>query len=214
MTPAGRRRPYAPRLPREQRREQLLDAAMTVIAEQGYRGVNIEAIARQAGVTRPVVYNLFDDLAELLGALLERQERRALGQLSAAPGAELGGDADPDRAIVDGVRTFLDAVAGDPDTWRPILLPLEGTPRVVRERVARDRMRVLAQLQTLADRLLARHGTPPGIEDAELLARTMLIAAEEAGRLVLSDPVRFTPARLSGFAAGLLAALGRGAGPG
>jgi len=34
MTPAGRRRPYAPRLPREQRREQLLDAAMTVIAAE------------------------------------------------------------------------------------------------------------------------------------------------------------------------------------
>jgi AcrR family transcriptional regulator len=214
MTPAGRRRPYAPRLPREQRREQLLDAAMTVIAEQGYGGVNIEAIARQAGVTRPVVYNLFDDLAELLGALLERQERRVLGQLPAALGAELGGDADPDRAIVDGVRTFLDAVAGDPDTWRPILLPPEGAPRVVRERVARDRMRVLAQLQTLADRALARRGTPPGIDDPELLARTMLIAAEEAGRLVLSDPARFTPARLSGFAAGVLAALAEAAGPG
>ncbi len=210
MTPAGRRRPYAPRLPREERREQLLDAAMTVIAEQGYRGVNIEAIARQAGVTRPVVYNLFDDLAELLGALLERQEQRALGQLSAALPVELGGDADPDRAIVDGVRAFLDAVARDPDTWRPILLPPEGTPRVVRERVASDRMRVLAQLQALADRALARRGTPPGIDDPELLGRTMLIAAEEAGRLVLSDPARFTPARLSGFAAGLLAALGGG----
>src|SRR5690242_13726806 len=54
----GRRR-YAPRMAPEQRREQLLDAALSVILEQGYSGVSIEAIARAAGVTRPVIYDHF-----------------------------------------------------------------------------------------------------------------------------------------------------------
>jgi AcrR family transcriptional regulator len=209
MTPAGRRRPYAPRLPREQRREQLLDAAMTVIAEQGYRGVTIEAIAQQAGVTRPVVYNLFDGLAALLGELLGRQEQRALRQLAEAVPGELGDGVDPDRVVVDGIRSFLGAVAADPDTWRPILLPPEGTPRVVRARVARNRMVVLARVQSIAAWALERRGGPPGV-DPELLARTMLIAGEEGGRLVLSDPERFTPQRLSSFAASLLAGLAGG----
>jgi AcrR family transcriptional regulator len=40
-------------MPREERREQLLDAAMAVIARDGYAGVSIDAIAREAGVTRP-----------------------------------------------------------------------------------------------------------------------------------------------------------------
>ena len=49
------RRPYAPRLPPEERRTQLLDAALAIVAEQGVSAVSIEAIARRADVTRPVV---------------------------------------------------------------------------------------------------------------------------------------------------------------
>ncbi len=56
------RRPYAPRLPPEQRREQLLDAALCLIVERGYAGVSIEAVARIAGITRPVVYDHFPNL--------------------------------------------------------------------------------------------------------------------------------------------------------
>ncbi len=48
--PKARRR-YAPRMPPRQRREQLIDEALSVIVQQGYEGVPIEAIARAAGVT-------------------------------------------------------------------------------------------------------------------------------------------------------------------
>ena len=37
-----------------------IDAALQVIVEQGYEGVSIEAIARTAGVTRPVIYGVSD----------------------------------------------------------------------------------------------------------------------------------------------------------
>src|SRR5947199_10865046 len=75
------RRRYAPRMPPQQRREQLIDAALTVILEHGYGGVSIEAIAREAGVTRPVVYDHFPNLPRLLHALVEREERYSLEQL-------------------------------------------------------------------------------------------------------------------------------------
>ena len=75
------RRRYAPRMPPEQRREQLIDAALSVILEQGYSGVSIEAVARTAGVTRPVVYDHFLNLGRLLHALVEREEHIALEQL-------------------------------------------------------------------------------------------------------------------------------------
>jgi AcrR family transcriptional regulator len=68
-------------MPPEKRREQLIDAALTVILEQGYEGVSIEAVARTAGVTRPVVYDHYPNLAQLLQALIEREERYALAQL-------------------------------------------------------------------------------------------------------------------------------------
>src|SRR3982751_4724480 len=93
-------RRYAPRLPPEQRREQLLDATLSLIADQGYESVSMEGIARKAGVTKPVVYDLFGSRTDLLEALLEREEERALNQL-----AELmptpAEDADPAKVLVD-----------------------------------------------------------------------------------------------------------------
>src|SRR5947208_8762259 len=115
------RRPYAPRLPPEQRREQLLDAALSVILEQGYTGVSIEAIARRAGVTRPVVYDHFPNLGRLLCALVEREERISLQQLEEVVPDDPGGR-DPVEIVASGVRSFLEAVAQRPATWRIILL--------------------------------------------------------------------------------------------
>ena len=80
--PTKRRRRYAPRMAPEQRREQLIDAAIEVILERGYAGVSIEAIAREAGITRPVVYDHFPNLNRLLHAVIEREERIALEQLA------------------------------------------------------------------------------------------------------------------------------------
>src|ERR1700743_3748693 len=75
------RRRYAPRMAPEKRREQLIDAALSVIVEQGYEGVSIESIARMAGGPRPVVYDHFATLGRLLEALIEREEAYALAQL-------------------------------------------------------------------------------------------------------------------------------------
>jgi AcrR family transcriptional regulator len=76
----------------------LLDAALSVIAEEGYGGVTIEAIARKAGVTRPVVYNLFHDLAELLGALLAPATRTPGGRSCYRPRARRRSFATASRA--------------------------------------------------------------------------------------------------------------------
>ena len=55
-----------------ERRRQLLDAALELIAADGYGAVTIEAIANRVGVTRPVVYSVFANVDELLLALLDR----------------------------------------------------------------------------------------------------------------------------------------------
>src|ERR1700740_1380798 len=87
------RRRYAPRMSPDKRREQLIDAALSVITEQGYERVSIEAIAKVAGVARPVIYDPFPNLGSLLRALIEREERYALNQLSAVvPEAPQDGD--------------------------------------------------------------------------------------------------------------------------
>src|SRR4051812_50197364 len=98
-------RRYAPRMPPEERREQLLDATLGLIADQGYEAVSMEGISRQAGVAKPGVYDLFGSLADLLEALLDREEERALNQL-----AELmpvpAGEPHPAPGLVDGPGAF------------------------------------------------------------------------------------------------------------
>src|SRR5436305_14923562 len=68
------------RMPAEERREQLLDMTKSIVERQGFHAVPIEAVAREAGVSRPIVYGHFKDLPGLLEALVEREGARALAQ--------------------------------------------------------------------------------------------------------------------------------------
>lgn len=195
--PPGSRRRYAPRMAPAQRREQLIDAALDVILEQGYERVSIEAIARQAGVTRPVIYDHFPNLGRLLYALVEREERISVEQLEeVVPGALHGRD--PVEVLAGSVRRFLEAVASRPATWRIILLPLEGTPQVVRDLVETNRGRTLERITQLVRWALERPELPADL-DVELTARALLVVCEDAGRTMLTHPESYPPERYERF---------------
>jgi AcrR family transcriptional regulator len=195
------RRPYAPRMAPEQRREQVLDAALRVILELGYRGVSIEAIAREAGVTRPVIYDHFANLAQLLRALIGREEQYALGQLERVLPPTLD-DTVPGQILPSSIRRLLEEVRARPDTWRLILLPPAGTPEIVREHVERNRSRALERIESMVRQATERPELPPTF-DVELAARAILDLSEEAGRMVLTAPGVFSPERYERFVASL-----------
>jgi AcrR family transcriptional regulator len=197
-------------MPAEQRREHLIDAALEVILERGYAGVSIEAIARAAGVTRPVVYDHFPNLGRLLHAVIEREERISLEQLEEVVPEDPGGH-QPGELLGAGVTKFLDAVASRPATWRIILLPLEGTPAIVRQHVEAGRARVLQRVERLVGWAIQRQKLPDDL-DVELTARAIRDWAEHAGRMVLTDPERYPPERYEEFVdrfLGLLSDSGR-----
>jgi AcrR family transcriptional regulator len=184
-------------MPAERRREHLIDAALEVILERGYARVSIEAIARTAGVTRPVVYDHFPDLGRLLHAVIEREERISLEQLAEVVPDEPDGR-QPGQLLASGVTQFLHAVTSRPATWRIILLPLEGTPAIVRQHVEAGRARVLQRVERLV-RWAHEHGNLPAHLDVELTARAIRDWAEQAGRMVLTDPERYPPERYEQF---------------
>jgi AcrR family transcriptional regulator len=179
----------------EARREQLLDAAKAVVAEHGFHGASIEAVARGAGVTRPIVYRHFRDLASVLDALVERETLRALMQLREVLPTELA--ADPRETLLGALEGYLSAVRSDPVTWRLVLVPPEGAPPLLRERIAAGRSAVVAQLA-------AAVGPRAGSPDPELTAHALSAVADEAARLALTDPKRFPPERLIAHARWLL----------
>src|SRR5919108_5617565 len=76
---APRRR--AAHLGPERRRPLVLDAAFDLFLAHGYEGTSMDAIARAAGVTKPVVYACYPSKEELFKALLRREETRVLGEI-------------------------------------------------------------------------------------------------------------------------------------
>jgi AcrR family transcriptional regulator len=182
----------------EQRREQLIDAALSVIVQHGYEGVSIEAIARTAGVTRPVIYDHFPNLGRLLEAVIEREEQFALQQLARVVPATPRTDVEPAELFAAGVRSFLDVVVSRPDTWRIILLPPEGTPPTVREHVERNRALTQERIEALVRWAIERSGILHDL-DVELCARAIRSLSEEAGRSVLTDRETYSPERYERF---------------
>lgn len=176
-------RRYAPRLPPEERRPLLLDAALEVIAERGYAGASLAAIAERAGVTKPVIYDVFGDRATFLAALLDREETRALETITAAMPSlrDATTPAGLSRAIASGVASLLRAIAEEPARWRLVLHESDATPEPMRRRIARDREVVLAGLRAVVGQGLAALGRED--LDPALSAHALFAMVERFARM-------------------------------
>ena len=64
-------RPRGARMPRRERRAQLLESALEVFVAQGYHAAAMDDIAERAGVSKPVLYQHFPGKLELYLALLD-----------------------------------------------------------------------------------------------------------------------------------------------
>ncbi|HEV3362900.1 MAG TPA: helix-turn-helix domain-containing protein [Acidimicrobiia bacterium] len=167
------------------RREQVLDAALRIIARDGYGAVSIDGIARELDVTRPVIYSQFGGLESLLLALLDRQAERALESL-------LGALSEPDlrnprRYVHATVLRLCAIVAADTALWAPIFAPAAATPEVVRQRISRDREAVRRRIQTLIE-VLANAGSLPAGVDPGVLSHAVVAIGQHFGRLLVEDP--------------------------
>ena len=217
MSDPSARKNRARRLPPVQRREQLLDRALELLAESGAAAVTMQSVARAAGVARPVVYDFFADRAALLSALLAREESRALTDvLGVAPrmltGAALGADfgADFGASLTAALQDFLRVVQGRPSTWRALLASPTGLPAEVAARLERARE---ATLEVVESTVRASLGARIAELDTEVIARAVLAAGEVAARLVLTAPEEFPPARFTTFTSALFGALARASAP-
>jgi AcrR family transcriptional regulator len=107
-----RGRPPGPQVDRTVRRGQLLDAADRAIRRDGVR-VSMEVIAREAGVTKPVLYAHFGDKAGLTRALADRFTT-ALGTRLLAVLGEQRDEKGMVRAAID---SFLAMVEDEPQIY-------------------------------------------------------------------------------------------------
>lgn len=200
-----KRREYAPRMPADQRRDQLLDAALHLVVTRGHPAVTMESVAEQAGVTKPVVYGQFADRGQLLAALLRREHEQALAQLLTLLPPDLDRLRDEPADVLGVLLTqFLLAVRSAPERWHCVVMPMPDMPAQFHAAREQARAVALARTEELARWLLRASAIPEEL-DAEIVAHSVVSLCEMAARLVLADPAHFAPDR---FVAALRAAVG------
>ncbi|MFC9993987.1 TetR/AcrR family transcriptional regulator [Nocardia sp. NPDC127526] len=134
----------ARRMPRAQRREQILDAATRTFARTGFAATGLADIAAAAGVTHVILYRHFASKTELYRAVLDR----ACLRLDDSVGTD---DFDEDT-----LPALLRAAAADPDGFRLLFR------HAAREPEFRDVIdSISAESTAIADRHLAA-AIPPG----------------------------------------------------
>ncbi|MFI7679221.1 TetR/AcrR family transcriptional regulator [Actinophytocola sp. NPDC049390] len=94
------------RMPRAQRREQILDAAVRAFVHTGFAATNLDDVAAEAGITRVLLYRHFDTKADLYRAALDR----ACARLAEAVGT--------DNFTENSISALVHAAAADPDGFR------------------------------------------------------------------------------------------------
>src|SRR5262249_18351270 len=77
----------------EERREEILEAAMIEFAEKGLYGTSTDDIARRVGVSQPYLFRLFGTKKELYVATVERCMGDTLAMMRTAAGGKVGEDA-------------------------------------------------------------------------------------------------------------------------
>lgn len=103
---AGKR----PHLPVEQRRAQLVAAAMRVMQREGAWSLTTRAVAREAGVPLGAVHYAFGAKAELVRAVFQADRDRATALLRRA--VEAGGT--PTEVLTRALVGYADSVIADP----------------------------------------------------------------------------------------------------
>jgi AcrR family transcriptional regulator len=141
------------RVPRAVRQRQLVELAEELFAERGYAGASMEELSRRAGVTKPVVYELFESKDGLFRACVDRAVARMAESIAAAVRAET----EPEARLRAGSLAFLRFAADNHVAFD--LMAMGGGGRFADQAVAVRRSQ--AQLIRTLMAEIAPEGTDP-----------------------------------------------------
>src|SRR5438067_763874 len=160
---------------RQQRVEQILDAAVSVFAEHGFHDASMDEIAERAAVSKPVLYTHFESKDGLYEAILEQSARLMSDRISdSVQAAET-----PEERVWAGILAFLDIVEQHRDWWiASQKAAVAGEPFASAGRHVNATMATL--IEGLAVRAASEHGIGGDALDAlEPLAHAFVGACEK-----------------------------------
>ena len=107
-------RPRGGRLPRRERRVQLLESALEVFVQHGYHAAAMDDIAERAGVSKPVLYQHFPGKLDLYLALLDSSCDAVIDSCRVA----LDSRHDNKQRVGAAIEAFYDYVGKDTGAFR------------------------------------------------------------------------------------------------
>src|SRR5882757_6267261 len=123
--PSANAEERSPRLPPEERRNQILDAARRVLLADPHRELTVELVAAEAGVSPALLFHYFGSKKKFQYAVIE--EAAAEVMLRTAPDPSLP----PDERLRSGIRAFVRAVLEAPQLYRAtLLMSAAGDPEI------------------------------------------------------------------------------------
>jgi TetR/AcrR family transcriptional regulator, fatty acid metabolism regulator protein len=158
--------------PAEDKRRQILAAAVRVFAAQGYEASRVGDVAREAGVAYGLVYHYFGSKDAVLEAVFREQWGRLLAAVALAE--ETGETAPEQLELV--VKIVLRAWRADPDLVRLLVREITRSPHI------QDELDEIGQAFASLERIVRRgqdEGTLRGDVDARIAAFMLYGAMEE-----------------------------------
>ncbi len=171
-------RPRGGRMPRRERRAQLLASALEVFVAQGYHAAAMDEIAERAGVSKPVLYQHFPGKLELYLALLDASCDQIIDNCRQA----LASTHDNKQRVAATIDAFYGYVAGESGAFRLVFesdLTNEPAVRAQLERVTNDCADMIAHV------IHDDTGLPD--EASRLLAVSLVGMAQVSSRFWLAE---------------------------
>jgi AcrR family transcriptional regulator len=188
-------------VPREEREQQMLEAASRLFTERGFAGVSMDEIAEEVGVTKPMLYAYFDSKEGLFVACIERAAAPMLDVVRAAIDPS---DA-PDAQLWSGLLAFFDFVDFNRDEWSIFFVEASGRGGAAAARIGELRREIRAALTTLLGQTAADAGISSElVSEIEAQAQALMGAVESVAEWWLRHPeegsARLHALRLMNFA--------------
>jgi AcrR family transcriptional regulator len=166
-------------LPRQEREQQMLDAAVAVFSRRGFHMASMDEIAEAAGVSKPMIYAYLGSKDELFSACIRREARRLIKLITVAapPGLTT------QQRLHHGLLAFFTFVTEHRDGW--IVLYRQARAR---EPFAGEIAAARQQIIALVANLLAPTSAEDAEEEVVPIAYAVVGGAEALSDWALENP--------------------------
>jgi AcrR family transcriptional regulator len=170
--------PRGARLPRKERRAQLLDSALEVFVAQGYHAAAMDDIAERAGVSKPVLYQHFPGKLDLYLALLDSSCDAIIDNCRKA----LNSTNDNKQRVAAAMEAFYEYIASHDGAFRLVFESDLTNEPAVREQVERVTTETAAMVAEVI-----HEDTGLSDEQSRLLAVSLVGMAQVSARFWLTE---------------------------